>query len=256
MTLDGIALTQVIDSNLACEHDYNANCDTCRLRTLCLPAALSTDEISALENIIEYRREIKAGTHLYRDNQEFTALFAIISGAVKTYKTYADDKISITGCHLPGELFGFSGISQTHYSTNATALENSCICEIPFDHLEKVCRKVSGLQSRLLHLMSHRIVNYHEHLIQFSPRNPVKKRIAIFLLSLSSRASVRGESITQLRLPMPGQDVSNYLGMNVETFSREFSRLAQTKTITKKGRYITILDFDRLRESACHTPHS
>ena len=246
-----LASTLVIGSDLHCDHDFKATCDMCRLRSLCLPAALRSDEIEALEQIIEYRRIFPAKSQIYRDKQKFTALFAVISGAVKTYKTYSDGKISITGCHLPGELFGFSGVNQAHYSTNARALEHTCICEIPFDELERVCRKVPGLQSQLMHLMSHRIVDYQEHLTQLTNRNKAKNRLAAFLLGLASRSVQRGESGKQIRLPMSGNDISNYLGISVETVSREFTGLARSGVIAKSNRDITILDIDRVRDSVC-----
>lgn len=232
-----------------CGDELAARCRACRLRALCLPAVLLPDEIAVLEGIIEYRRIFPAGVQIYHDEQPFTALFAVLSGAVKTYRTLNGDKTSITGFHLPGEVFGFSGINQSHYLTNATTLEHTSVCEIPFDELESVCRKVPGVQSQLLHLMSHRIIDYQDHLGQLTRNTTANSRIAAFLLGLAARSVARGESGSQVRLPATGHDVSNYLGIRFETFSRRLNEFVRSGLVAKDKRNISILDFDGLRQA-------
>ena len=242
---------QPLDASLDCAHQFDASCETCRLRALCIPAALEVGEIAALEAIIDYRRIVKAKLHLYRAGQQFNAIYAIIFGAVKTYRTYDEGSTCVTGCYLPGELFGFSGINEGSYSVNAMALLETCVCEIPFDDLEAVCRKVPGLQSRILHLMSHRIIDYQSHLDGLRWANPAQSRLAAFLISLSSRAARRGESAMVIRLPMTGLDIGNYLGISAEGVSRSFAALVDSGAITKRGRDITIKDLQQLRHLVC-----
>ena len=236
---------------LHCAHQFDARCETCRLRSLCVPAALEGDELAALQDIIDYRRVVKANSHLYRAGQQFTAVYAIIFGAVKTYLDYGDGRTCVTGCYLPGELFGFSGINEDSYSFDAMALVKTCVCEIPFDDLEAVCRQVPGLQNRILHLMSHRIIDYQSHLDELRWANPAQNRLAAFLMSLSSRAVRRGESATAIRLPMTGQDIGNYLGISAEGVSRAFAGLVSSGAITKRSRDIGIIDMEQLRQLVC-----
>ena len=242
---------QLLGTSLDCAHEFDARCETCRLRALCIPAALEVDEIAALDAIIDYRRVFKANSHLYRAGQQFTAIYAIISGGVKTCRTYGDGKTCITGCYLPGELFGFSGINEESYSVSAIALRDTCVCEIPFDDLEAACRRVPDLQSRILHLMSHRIIDYQSHLDELRWANPARHRLAAFLVSLSSRAARRGESATAIRLPMTGQDIGNYLGISAEGVSRAFTGLVSSGAITKRSREIAIIDMGQLKRLVC-----
>jgi CRP/FNR family transcriptional regulator len=224
------------------------------MRALCLPAALDVNHLAELENIIEHRRSLQSGDYLYHQNEPFTALHAILTGSVKTYSTHEDGWIRITGCHLPGEVFGFSGIDQSHYRSTAKALEDTLVCEIPFHDLEGLCRKIPDLQSRLLHLMSQRMVEDHELAAQFMHKRPARKRIAAFLLGLSTRAARRGDSVTELRLPMSRTDIGNYLGITLETVCRELARLEKNDVISLHKRDLTILDLPRLREPICEDP--
>jgi CRP/FNR family transcriptional regulator len=242
------ALTGV---DLRCGHEFQTTCDTCRLRVLCLPAGLPSAELQALEALIDQRRAVEKNTHLYLQNQPFRSLFAIISGAVKTYTTHSDGWTRVSGCYLPGEIFGFSGIEKDHYLSYAKALKKTWVCEIPFADLEQLSRAVPGLQSQLFRLMSRRIIEDHALIAQFFDKRPARKRIAAFLLSLSTRAARRGESPTDIRLPMSRTDIGSYLAVSPETISRELGRLERLDIIAVKGRQLSILDLHQLRQPVC-----
>lgn len=244
-------VAELIGSDLLCSHEFHLSCDTCRMRALCLPAALDPHHLDSLEDIIEIRRTLESGDTLYEQNENFTSIYAILTGSIKTYTTHEDGWTRITGCHLPGEIFGFSGIDTNAYRSTARALEDTLVCEIPFDELEDLCRKIPDLQSRLLHLMSQRMVEDHELAAQFLHKRPARKRIAAFIMSVSTRAARRGEPGMELRLPMSRTDIGNYLGITLETVCRELSRLEKTGIITLNKRELTILDLPRLREPIC-----
>tara|TARA_R110001592_G_scaffold295594_2_gene565707 strand:+ start:51632 stop:52396 length:765 start_codon:yes stop_codon:yes gene_type:complete len=244
-------VAELIGSDLLCSHEFHLSCDTCRMRAMCLPAALDPHHLDSLEDIIEIRRTLESGDTLYEQNENFTSIYAILTGSVKTYTTHEDGWTRITGCHLPGEIFGFSGIDTNFYRSTARALEDTLVCEIPFDELEDLCRKIPDLQSRLLHLMSQRMVEDHELAAQFLHKRPARKRIAAFIMSVSTRAARRGEPGMELRLPMSRTDIGNYLGITLETVCRELSRLEKNGIITLNKRELTILDLPRLREPIC-----
>lgn len=249
--MDNSISALAIDSDVSCEHDFDLSCDTCRLRSLCLPANLHPEEIAALESVIDDRRIYPVNQLVYEEQQPFIALYAVVTGAVKTYKSYGDGRTSIMGCHLPGDLFGFSGLNHEHYETSAMTLQHTSLCEIPFEDLQKVCREVPAVQSQLLHLMSHRIVDYQEHLNQLASKKMAGSRLAAFLLGLSARSQRHGGCAEQFQLPMSAKDVANYLGIRNETGSREFARLVRTGVINKRNREITILDMGLLRDAIC-----
>jgi CRP/FNR family transcriptional regulator len=244
-------IAELIGSDLLCSHEFSLECETCRMRALCLPAALGPHHLDSLEGIIENRRTLESGDTLYKQNETFASLYAILTGSVKTYTTHADGWTRITGCHLAGEVFGFSGIDAGHYRSTARALEDTLVCEIPFDELQDLCRRIPDLQSRILHLMSQRLIEDHELAAQFLHKRPARKRIAAFIISVSTRAARRGEPAMEMRLPMSRTDIGNYLGITLETVCRELSRLEKAGTITLNKRELTILDMPGLRAPIC-----
>jgi CRP/FNR family transcriptional regulator, nitrogen fixation regulation protein len=55
-----------------------------------------------------------------------------------------------------------------------------------------------------------------------------KERVAGFLLQLAKRCSDGNE----IKLPMPRQDIADYLGLAIETVSRTMTQLENDATIT------------------------
>ena len=245
------AIAELLGSELLCPHEFQVSCETCRMRILCLPAALEPDHLKTLDAMIATRRALSAGEQLYAQDQAFTSLYAVLSGSLKTYINHEDGWVRITGCHLAGEVFGYSGIDEKQCRSSAKALEDSVVCELPFDQLEDLCRTMPDLQSRLFQLMSRRLVEDDELAAQFLHKRPARKRIAAFLLGLSTRAARRGDSTTQLRLPMSRTDIGNYLGVTLETVCRELARLEKHGVITLQKRELTILDLPTLRAPIC-----
>ena len=248
--INNIEADQIGCTDVKKEHNFDIGCQVCRWRELCLPAFLSEDEIAALENVIVERRKVNANELIYQQGETFNAIFAILSGAVKDYKILHNGVVSVTGFHLPGELFGYSGIYQGCYSVNAEALQDTLICVVPYDGLTKVCHQIPELQARLFHLMSGQIVQQQEHLGQLKVANAARIRVAIFLLDLSSRSARRSESATRIRIPITQHDIGSYLGIASESVCRELTHLVKSGVVTKNKREITILDFESLRRSA------
>ena len=54
-----------------------------------------------------------------------------------------------------------------------------------------------------------------------------EERVAGFLLEMASRSS----GSTTIELPMPRQDIADYLGLTIETVSRTFTLLVQSGAI-------------------------
>ncbi len=223
-----------------------AACQDCTLRGLCLPLGLNEADMRSLESTVKSRRKLKKGETLYRAGDPFRALYAIRSGSTKTSEIAADGSVQITGFHLPGELLGIDAISSEQHPCDVVVLENTEICELPFDKLEALARELPGLQHQLFRIMSREIMN-EEHQLLMLGRMKAEERLSVFLLSFSERFARLGYSATDLRLPMSRQDLGDYLGLALETVSRLFSRFQEEDLIRVQGRDVRLLNLPRLR---------
>lgn len=226
---------------------FKASCHQCSLSNLCLPLALEDNDLDRLEDIVRQGRVFDRGEHIFDQSMPFRSCFAVRSGAVKTSIVTESGEEQVTGFYLPGELIGLDSMSDNHYACTARALERTNVCEFPVDKLEELTVKLPDLQHHLYYLMSQEIRNSHQLALLLS-KNTAEERIAALLLSLSSRFQRRRLSGTRFSLPMPRNDIANFLGLAVETVSRVFTRFQQQGLIKARGREVELQDLDALQK--------
>lgn len=230
-------------------------CSNCTLRELCLPLGLNESDMQQLEDVVTRRRLVKKGEMLYRVGDPLRSLYAVRRGTFKTAGLMEDGRVHVTGFFLPGELLGFDAITADRHPCEAEALENSDVCEIPYDRLEELAHRVPGLQHQLLKIMSREIVR-DEQLLVLLGRMTAEERLASCLLSFSRRQGRIGLSETDINLAMSRQDLGYYLGLALETVSRLFSRFQEEGLIESRGRQVRLRDLPRLHALAGVSPAS
>src|SRR4030067_1941811 len=128
----------------------------------------------------------------------------------------------------------------------AVSLENSEVCELPFNKLEALGRELPSLQRHLHKIMSREIVRDQGIMLLLGSMR-AEERLAVFLLSLSQRFSARGLSPTQFPLRMSRQEIGSYLGLKLETVSRAFSQFQNSGLISVNTRSVELVDLPGLR---------
>lgn len=223
------------------------SCDSCSLRPICMPSAITPEQLDAIDRIVKRGRSIKRGETLFHLSSPFESIYAVRSGALKTYSLAPNGEELVTGFYLPGEILGLEGISQGTHMATAVALETSTVCEIPFERFEELALQIPSLQQHFFHLMSAEI--WRDRLLhRLLGKRSADDRVVALLLSISARQQRRGLSSTQFRLPMSRYDIGNYLGLAVETVSRIFTRLNKKELVRVKGREIEIPCLDVLKQ--------
>ncbi|MGK9064058.1 fumarate/nitrate reduction transcriptional regulator Fnr [Stutzerimonas chloritidismutans] len=222
-----------------------ANCKDCSLSGLCLPLSLNMQDMEALDEIVKRGRPLKKGDMLFRQGDAFNSVFAIRSGALRTFSVTDAGEEQITGFHLPSEMVGLSGMDTEAYPVSAQALETTSVCEIPFERLDELSVLLPQLRRQLMRIMSREIRDDQQMMLLLSKKT-ADERIATFLINLSARFSARGFSANQFRLPMSRNEIGSYLGLAVETVSRVFTRFQSNGLIEAEGKEVRILDSIRL----------
>ncbi len=218
-----------------------AHCKDCSLASLCLPLSLNLDDMDALDQIVKRGRPLKKGEFLFRQGDTFGSVYAVRSGALKTFSLSDGGEEQLTGFHLPSELVGMSGMDAEAYPVSAQALETTSVCEIPFDRLDELSVQLPQLRRQLMRVMSREIRDDQQMMLLLSKKT-ADERIATFLVNLSARFRARGFSASQFRLSMSRNEIGNHLGLAVETVSRVFTRFQQNELISAEGKEIHILD--------------
>lgn len=226
--------------NLKARSLPQVHCKDCSLAGLCLPLSMDLEDMEGLDDIVKRGRPLKKGDYLFRQGDTFDAVFALRSGALRTFSVSDAGDEQITGFHLPSELVGMSGMDDEAYPVSAQALETTSVCEIPFEKLDELSVQLPQLRRQLMRIMSREIRDDQQMMLLLSKKT-ADERIATFLVNLSARFRARGFSAHQFRLSMSRSEIGNYLGLAVETVSRVFTRFQQNGLIAAEGKEIHIL---------------
>jgi CRP/FNR family transcriptional regulator len=217
------------------------SCADCSLRTLCLPAGISGDDLQSLDRVVRARRPLAVGESLFHAGDPFESIFVVRGGCLRTTHASEDGAEQVIGFHLPGELVGLEAISEGRHHCEAVALERTSVCAVPFAELERVASGVPGLQHQIMRIVSREMGQDQQHLVTLG-RRTARERLGLFLLSLSRRLEGAGYRGDAFRLPMSRDDIASYLGLALETVSRLFGRMADEGLIEVDRRNLRILD--------------
>lgn len=208
-----------------------ASCLSCLFKAFCESA-----------NMVKKQHTLKRNEILCVPNQKFYSLYAIESGALKTYQINGDGNEIIKGFYFAGEVLGYEAIYTQNYPYSVAALSETKICEIPYNHFLTEIQHHPFLQQQILHLISQQL-NAGAYL----SLNAAEQRIVAFLLDLCHRLHIDSH---EFRIPMTREDMGNYLRLTAETISRVLSRLNQQKIISINQKKIRILNMDYLKRVA------
>ncbi len=193
------------------------------------------------------RVRLRKGEALVRAGEAFAALYAVRSGTCKSVLVTPDGQEQIVDCHIAGDIVGTDGIATGVHDCAISALEDSELCVLPFDHLEALARTSKEFQRNLHALLSREIRRERKTMLVLGTMR-AEQRLAAFLLDLADRYAARGYSASEVVLRMTREDIGRHLGMKLETVSRLFSRFDQEGLIRVHGREVKLVDRDALHQ--------
>jgi len=227
--------------------DVKKRCQTCGMRELCLPIALTGDEMKQFDALVAHRTKLKKADTLYRAGESFHALYAIQFGSLKTVVLAEDGREQVIGYHMLGEIIGFDGIDNDRHHAAAIALEDTEVCALPFVSIAQLARIMPALQQNLHHMLSTEHSRAQSVMLMLGSMHAAE-RLATFLLNLADRYRQRGYSSTEYVLRMTREEIGSYLGLKLETVSRLFARFHQEGLIHVQGRSVKLLDTAALKK--------
>lgn len=228
-------------------HRITKACDICHARDLCVASYLDEGDLERFDDIVGHRAPMVRGERLYLAGDDITSLFVLHSGSVKTYIESSDGDNQITGFHFPGDIIGIHGIENHVHTDTLETLETSSVCELSFSNFEDIRVVFPSLEKGLLRYVF-REMSHEQLMLLVLGKMSAERRMAYFLLDISSRLEQHGLSPERINLTMTRHDIANYLGLAVETVSRILTRFQSVGIIDVDRRSITIKDQNSLAD--------
>lgn len=202
-------------------------CAHCVIRHRGVCGALSDQELADI-SLIARQRFFAAGQTILSDQEETEFFANIVSGTVKLAKTLADGRQQIVGLQFPPDFLGRAyGSENPYFAEAATDIE---LCCFPHDDFERLLKKYPGLEHRLFEHTLSELDSAREWMLLLG-RKTAEEKVASFLRMIALRVPNVGckhseeLNFVQFELPLTRADIADYLGLTIETVSRQFTRL-------------------------------
>ncbi len=222
-------------------------CKGCDARSRGICAALDPLQLAEL-NRHSQRRSVSAGSELIGQAESVGTFCNILDGVVKLSKVMADGRQQIVGLQFAPDFMGrpFAGESRM----SAEAATDMEVCVIPKRMLERMMAASPDLGRRLHHQALEELDDAREWMLTLGRKTAVEK-VASFLVLIAERAAETKLQAAVFDLPLSRADIADFLGLTIETVSRQITRLRKDGTIlVENNRHVTVPDLDRLRNAA------
>lgn len=227
------------------------DCDDCPIRHRAVCARCETDELERLEEI-KYYRKFEAGQTVVWSGDRMEFVGSVVSGIATLTQTMEDGRTQMVGLLLPSDFVGRPGRDGAAYDVVAiTDLVMCCFRKKPF---EDMMNTTPHIAHRLLEMTLDELDAAREWMLVLG-RKTAREKIASLLSIIARRdatLNMRGtDGPLVFDLPLTREAMADYLGLTLETVSRQISALKKDGVIHLEGkRHVTIPDMARLMEEA------
>ena len=196
-------------------------CATCDARQASICNAIPDADLARLASA-SVGGIAKSGTTFINEGDPASAFFNVTSGIAKLYKLLPDGRRQITRFVGVGHFLGLA-VSDT-YSFSAEAIDTVRYCRFSRARLREILDDFPLMEQCLLKVASSELVAAQEQMLLLG-RKTARERVASFLLTQSRLGSACQNPSMRFELKMTRADIGDYLGLTVETISRNMTKL-------------------------------
>lgn len=238
---------------MACEDmdTVSLHCSDCPIRHRAVCARCETDELDRLEEI-KYYRSFEAGQTIIWAGDRMDFVASVVTGIATLTQTLEDGRTQMVGLLLPSDFVGRPGRNSAAY--NVTATTNVLMCCFRKKPFEEMMERTPHIAQRLLQMTLDELDAAREWMLLLG-RKTAREKIASLLSIVARRdASIKmqpAQGSMNFELPLTREAMADYLGLTLETVSRQISALKRDGVIALEGkRHVSVPDMDRLTSEA------
>ncbi|MCL4144698.1 UNVERIFIED_CONTAM: hypothetical protein GTU68_040111 [Idotea baltica] len=223
-------------------------CSHCPIRQRAVCAHCDTDELEALESIKTYR-SFEAGETIFWRGEPLDYVASLVHGVAALSKTLEDGRTQMVGLLLPSDFMGRPGREEIEFDVTATTDVMLCCFERkPF---EKLIANTPHLTQRIMELALDELDAARDWMLLLG-RKTAREKIATFI-EMMARRSITTDNSNGIVIPlsMTRDQIANYLGLTLETVSRQFNALKKEGVIEFTDRkYLAVKDLSALHNAS------
>jgi CRP/FNR family transcriptional regulator len=222
-------------------------CRSCEARHKGLCGALNPTELATLAKYTHVER-FASGRELIGEGAEIETYGSVMRGVVKLTKGLADGRRQVVGLQFAPDFVGrlFAEESQV----TAEAASDVDLCTLPKAALEKLVADNPGMERRLLMQTLRELDEARDWMMTLGQKTAPEK-VASFLYLIASHidpAASAASKAASFDLPLTRADIADFLGLTIETVSRQLTQLRKDRVIEIQNyRHIVVPDLRRLQ---------
>lgn len=220
-----------------------ATCRSCEARHGVVCGALAACQLKELGKH-SLRRKIDAGAEIIAQGTESSFYSNIMRGVVKLCKVMPDGRQQIVGLQFAPDFVGRPFVRESTLS--AEAATDAEICVFPRNILDRMIAETPELQ-RSLHDQALKELDAAREWMLTLGRRTAQEKVASLLYLIATHAEPHTANSTTFDLPLSRAEIADFLGLTIETVSRQMTKLKKQGTIRiENNRHITVPDIDAL----------
>ena len=227
------------------------DCGDCPIRHRAVCASCEADELTQLDQI-KYYKTYEAGQTIVMSGDTMEFVGSVVKGVSSLTQTMEDGRRQMVGLLLPSDFVGRPGRDTAAYDVTATSdVVMCCFRKKPF---EDMMVRTPHIAQRLLQMTLDELDAAREWMLVLG-RKTAREKIASLLSIIARRDATlhmkAGVESFEFALPLTREAMADYLGLTLETVSRQISALKRDGVIALKGkRHVLVPDFERLLAEA------
>jgi CRP/FNR family cyclic AMP-dependent transcriptional regulator len=210
-----------------------------------IDAAKGTGNIQLISDereVYDYKKKYV----IYAEGQKPKAVYYVLRGKVKAYKTNEDGKELITDIFVAGDFLGYNPVLKgMNYADNAQVIEDASVMSIPNEEFIALLTSDTQVMQQFIRLITKNIMEKEETLVNLV-YNSLRKKVAYGLVKALDKYKKEGSEQTVLELSR--ENLAQLVGVATESLIRTLADFKIEKLIDLQAGKVTILDEKRLRE--------
>jgi CRP/FNR family transcriptional regulator len=223
-----------------------ALCQACEARHRGVCGALDPNQLLALSRTSS-RQKVEAGAELIGDAEAIESYANVLSGVVKLTKTLSNGRQQIVGLQFAPDFIGRPFKKES--DVNAEAATEVSLCSFPKATIDRMMKESPGMENRLLRQTLKELDEARDWMVTLG-RKTAAEKVASFLLLIARNIDPTvspDKSTRSFDLPLSRADIADFLGLTIETVSRQLSKLRAEGVIRiDHNRHIAVDKISRL----------
>jgi CRP/FNR family transcriptional regulator len=225
--------------------DIPVLCRSCEARHRGVCGALKPDELIKLAKQTHKARH-KEGEELIGESTEIRTYANVMRGVVKLSKVLEDGRQQVVGLQFAPDFLGRLFGQESQVTVEAASTVDLCV--VPSKALERLMAETPALERRLMQQTLRELDEAREWMVTLG-RKTAQEKVASFLHLIATHSDPNHDGgPVAFDLPLTRADIGDFLGLTIETVSRQLTRLRQLGVIAiSNNRHVEIADLDGLR---------